>query len=141
MKILRTPFFTEHFRWLLLIVFKPSMGLYCPHSGMIYNPFLTNVLIFYSLKTVENQRFSLGALFRNGLNSVAPDAMVQRCSVKEVFTKISLIYRKTLMLESKLQAVRDSNTGVFLWILRNFKSTYFEQHLRTAASIILMKLW
>ena len=29
---------------------------------------------------------------------------------------------------------RDSNTGLFLWLLRNFKDTYFEKHLRTAAS-------
>ena len=29
---------------------------------------------------------------------------------------------------------KDSNTGVFLWLLRNFKGTYFEKHLRTAAS-------
>ena len=105
-KILRTPLFTEHFRWLLLIVFKPSMGLYCPHSGMIYNPFLTNVLIFYSLKTVENQRFPLGALFRNGLNSVmksvAPDAMVQRCSVKEVLTKISQYLQKNTCVGAKV---------------------------------------
>ena len=27
-----------------------------------------------------------------------------------------------------------STTGVFLWILQNFKSTYFEKHLWTAAS-------
>ena len=29
---------------------------------------------------------------------------------------------------------RDSNTGVFLWILRNFKNIYFKGHLRTTAS-------
>ena len=29
---------------------------------------------------------------------------------------------------------RDSNTGAFLWILRNSKNTYFEEHLRMATS-------
>ena len=28
---------------------------------------------------------------------------------------------------------RDSNTDVFLWILKNFQKTYFEEHLRMAA--------
>ena len=29
---------------------------------------------------------------------------------------------------------RDSNTGVFLWILKNFKNLYFKGHLWTTAS-------
>ena len=29
---------------------------------------------------------------------------------------------------------RHSSTGVFLWILRNFKNTYFEEQLRTLTS-------
>ena len=33
---------------------------------------------------------------------------------------------------------RDSNKGVFLWNLLIFKSTYFEEHLRTAASEYLV---
>ena len=54
------------------------------------------------------------------------------------------IHRKTPVLESLfnniagLQACnfikRDSNTDAFLWILRNFRSTYFEEQLRMAAS-------
>ena len=31
---------------------------------------------------------------------------------------------------------RESNTGVFLRILQNFQDTYFEEHLRTAASVL-----
>ena len=27
---------------------------------------------------------------------------------------------------------RDSNAGVFQWILRNFKNIYFEEHVQTA---------
>ena len=52
--------------------------------------------------------------------------------------------RKKPVLESlliKLQAFRpatllkrDPNTGVYLWILRNFPQYYFEEHLRNAAS-------
>ena len=35
---------------------------------------------------------------------------------------------------------RDSNTGVFLWILLFFKNTYFEEHLLTAAFDFLKQL-
>ena len=50
---------------------------------------------------------------------------------------------KTPVLESFLNKVaglrpatllkRDSNAGVFLWILRNIKNIYFEEHVQTAA--------
>ena len=43
-----------------------------------------------------------------------------RCSVKKVFLDFHKIHRKTPLL---LQ--RDSDTGVFLWILQNFKETLF----------------
>ena len=33
---------------------------------------------------------------------------------------------------------RDSNTGVFLWNWEIFKNTYFEEHLRTAAFVLLI---
>ena len=33
----------------------------------------------------------------------------------------------------RLWLKRDSNTGAFLWILLNFKNTYFGEHLQTAA--------
>ena len=37
--------------------------------------------------------------------------------------------------------IRDSNTGVFLRILlKNFKNTYFEEHLREAASDLFLKV-
>ena len=35
------------------------------------------------------------------------------------------------LVRTKLGYLR-YNTGVFLWILRSFKNTYFEEHLRTA---------
>ena len=35
-----------------------------------------------------------------------------------------------------MQALK-SNTAVFLWILRHFKNTYFEENLRTAASVMV----
>ena len=35
---------------------------------------------------------------------------------------------------------RDSNTGFCIWNLRNFKSTYFEEHLRTSAPVSLQRL-
>ena len=32
---------------------------------------------------------------------------------------------------------RDTDTGIFLCILRNFKRTFFEEHLVTAASFVV----
>ena len=58
--------------------------------------------------------------------------------------KFGAIHRKTSALESLFNKVaglqsctfikRSSNTSVFLRILRIFKITYFEEHLRTADS-------
>ena len=67
----------------------------------------------------------------------------QRCSMK-IAGQFRNIHRKTPLPETLFNKVaglrpgtllkRDSNTGVFLWILRNFKNTYFEEHLSTGAS-------
>ena len=64
--------------------------------------------------------------------------------IKKLFLRISLYLQETPVLKflfnevAGLQAYnfikRDSNTGVFLWILAFFKDTYFEEHLWTAAS-------
>ena len=51
-----------------------------------------------------------------------------QCSIKVLFKYFTLFTRKYLCW-----SVRVSNIGVVLWILRNFKSTYYEEHLRTAA--------
>ena len=69
----------------------------------------------------------------------------RQCSVKEgVLKNFSNFTRKHLcwsLFLIKLQAwwsaillQKDSNTGVFLWNLRNSENTYFEEHLGTAAS-------
>ena len=54
----------------------------------------------------------------------------RQCSVKEVFLKIPQYSLKNMR-------VGDSNTHtrVFLWILRIFKNTFFEEHLQTVASV------
>ena len=59
---------------------------------------------------------------------------------KSCCLKFRNIHRKTPVLEAfKPTALlkKESNTGFFLWILRNFKKTYFEGHLRTAAFVPL----
>ena len=52
-----------------------------------------------------------------------------RCAIKKMFLKISKYSqpRPATLLN------RYSNTGVFLWILRNFQEHLFEKHLSTAA--------
>ena len=68
----------------------------------------------------------------------------RRCSAKKVFLKISQISQENICLFLiKLQVCRlstllkrDSNTGILLWNLRNFKNNNFEEYLRTAASVV-----
>ena len=47
----------------------------------------------------------------------------RRCSVK-----------KYVLKNVKISQISKENTAVFPWNLKNFKSAYFEEHLRTAAS-------
>ena len=64
--------------------------------------------------------------YRAGINVFR--SIHRRCSIKNLFLKIHNINRKTSVLESLFNKVamhatllkRDSNTGVLLWILRNF---------------------
>ena len=57
---------------------------------------------------------------------------------KKLFLKISQYSQESFRPATFLK--RDSNTGVFLWICEIFKSTYFEEHLLTAASDFLKQL-
>ena len=46
------------------------------------------------------------------------------------------IFLKMLQNSQESTCARDSGTGVFLWILqKNFKNTFFLEHLRTTASV------
>ena len=52
--------------------------------------------------------------------------------ILEIFAKFT---RKHLCWSlSLISGYRDSSAGVFLWILQNFKNTYFVEHLGTVAS-------
>ena len=55
------------------------------------------------------------------------EAVFRRCSVKEVFLKISKDYQ----LKISVSESRESGKGDFLWILRNFANIYFVEHLWT----------
>ena len=64
---------------------------------------------------------------------------VLRCSVKKAFWKISWnswenTYAGVSLALQLYEKETPSSIGVFVWILRNFKSTFIE-HLRTTASI------
>ena len=59
----------------------------------------------------------------------------RRCCMENAVLKSFAIFKGKLQTATLLK--RDSNTGVFLWILWNceiFKNIYFEKHLLTAAS-------
>ena len=74
----------------------------------------------------------------------------QRCSIKRGVLKNFAAFTGTpvpLLFLIKLQALRlqavrlqlylkrDSGTGVFLWIFKIFKNTFFTEHLRTTVSV------
>ena len=61
----------------------------------------------------------------------------QRCSIKKVFLKIHNIHRKTPVLEPYFN---NNFTKIHVFSCKYweiFKNTYFEEHLRTAASVAL----
>ena len=72
--------------------------------------------------------FCLRFMINIFLEFIHTEAVVQRCSVKKVFLKISQNSQENTcvgvsflqVLGLQLYEKRDSNTGVFLWILRNF---------------------
>ena len=88
-----------------------------------------------SLRYTMNHRDLLG-LFRSSHRA---------CSVKKVFLKFRKFHRKTPVLESLLITLqvfrpasllkRYSNTDISYEISEIFKNTYFEEHLRKAASV------
>ena len=90
-----------------------------------------------TLKTLERNQLTplrcLLVLIR--LRSWEPDV-----SIKELFLKTSQFSQENTCVgvSAGFQTCkfieRDSNTGVFLWILQNFKNIYFEKQLPTAAS-------
>ena len=75
-----------------------------------------------------------GGVFLSKIQTIhlISDAVVRRCSVKKVFLKIwqnsqenncigvSIVLIKLQAFRSAFLLKRDSNTGVFLWILPNF---------------------
>ena len=58
---------------------------------------------------------------------------------KDVLKNLANFTEKHLCWSLFLILKRDSNTPIFLWNLRNFKNTYFEEHLRTTASAYIVK--
>ena len=59
----------------------------------------------------------------------------RRCSIKKQLLLTILEYSQGNTWRPATLSKRYSNTSVFQWILRNFlERTYFEEHLRTAAS-------
>ena len=79
------------------------------------------------------------------VSNIALKSSYRRCSIKKAVLKnLAILIGKHLcwsLFLINLQAYkpatllqRDSNTGVFLWILKNFKNLYFKGHLWTTAS-------
>ena len=63
------------------------------------------------------------------------EAVIQKCSVKKVFLKISqYLQENTCVRASFLIKLQASGTGVFLWILEIFQNTFFYRTPPVAAS-------
>ena len=103
------------------------------HFSIHHNLFRTLLLVFSFL--FFTWRIAAAADIITSMSS-------QRCSVKKcvlenftLFTGKHLCWSLSLIKRDSTLLKRDSNTGVFLWLLRNsFKNTYFEKDLRTATS-------
>ena len=103
---------------------------------IIYHFLFKNFKNIFTVYIYHTTNSTLFGMFRN---------IHRRSSVKKIVPKNFAIFTGKHLCWSlfliNLQAFRstallkrDSNTGVFLWILRNFKNTYLEEHLRTVAS-------
>ena len=75
----------------------------------------------------------------NCMNLSKPTALNERCTKN--FAKFtgkylyrSLFYNKVASLQCTTLLEKRSDTGVFLWILKRFKNTFFIEHLRVTAS-------
>ena len=69
----------------------------------------------------------------------------QRCSIRKAFLKNVATFTKKYLcwtlflinLQGSTTLLKgNSNKGVFLWILRTFQNTFFEEHLPTAVSVV-----
>ena len=73
------------------------------------------------------------------------DQTYWRCSVKKVFLKISQYSLEHICdgqaFRSATLQKRNSNTGVFLWILRNFYEHLFRKTMQTTASVTSFVTW
>ena len=94
--------------------------------------FLTMTICLWSLLYL-NVSFSVTDIFTRKAQSTGKFRIShRRCSVKKAVLKNFAVFTGLK---------RDFNTSVFLWILRNFKTTYFEEHLQTAMVSCLRFIW
>ena len=64
-------------------------------------------------------------------NKVASLMFTEKYLCWGLFKKVAGLHGRPGTL---LKRDRDSKTGVFLWLMRNFKNIYFKRYLQTAAS-------
>ena len=85
-----------------------------------YHKYLAAVfqMVFVFFRFVNNQRDFLVYIMRYTFVGTFRSSQ-QSCSIKKVLIKFRKIYRKTLVSESLFNK-KDSDTGVFQLILRNF---------------------
>ena len=117
---------------------NPSQGkLMCKKINLL--PGFGKFISFVKLASENLLKFCAHSQYRSGHHG---------CYKKSVLIHFEIFSRKHLCLTLfliKLQTFRpatllkrDSKTVVFLWILRNFKNTYLEEHLRTASFISIL---
>ena len=89
------------------------------------------------LFTDSSTGFCSGLLWKHELNLRSSHCS---CSIKKMFLKFLEILQEKTCVEVSL-LTRDSNTGILMWYLRNFKNTYFEEHPRTTGSETCSFTW
>ena len=110
-----------------------ALSLFCWHWISLASWVVSSVMFFIWLQgmtlsyVISNYIFELDSY--GHVSVIYNQKLPLKCSIKKLFSKISLnsqentCARVSFLIKLQLQLYwkRDSGTGVFLWILRNFK--------------------
>ena len=101
----------------------------------IYVPIFLLEVVLDSYETIHCITLTSGELtLRDNLLTHVNKSSYWRCLLKKFFIKISQNSQENTWV-SAILLNRDSGAGVFLWILQNFKNTFFKGHIRTTTSV------
>ena len=137
-KFLRTPFLTEHLRWLLL-TWEWAFTKILDQQVSLDFPNISRELLQGEVYIFNIKKTLIFEIFRNSMKIFRgwiqlPEAVSRRCSVKKnflkYFAKFTGIHLCHSLFFNKVAGLR-LQTSDFLWNLWNFQEQlFFKEHLR-----------